>query len=191
VISPKSVAIAVVLTVTLFLPSAGRAQDGNVTGAMAASVVGTRLAGQSGLLLGGQASLRVSSRFSVGGFGYGTAQSIRIVEGALPEDLRLGYGGLVLDVALKSTEMMDLSSSLLVGAGNAQIHAQPIGNQLGSDNFLVFEPRLNLATSRIRRVRGTLGTGYRFVAGVQDLPRLTASDLRGWTITLSVSFGGF
>jgi hypothetical protein len=191
VISPKSVAIAVVLTVTLFLPSAGRAQDGYVTGAMAASVVGTRLAGQSGLLLGGQASLRVSSRFSVGGFGYGTAQSIRIVEGALPEDLRLGYGGLVLDVALKSTEMMDLSSSLLVGAGNAQIHAQPIGNQLGSDNFLVFEPRLNLATSRIRRVRGTLGTGYRFVAGVQDLPRLTASDLRGWTITLSVSFGGF
>ena len=28
------------------------------------------------------------------------------------------------------------------------------------------------------------------VGGVQDLPRLDGSDLRGWTITLSLSLGG-
>jgi hypothetical protein len=116
--------------------------------------------------------------------------SVRVVSGALPEDLRLGYGGLVLGLDLKQTSEVDVSSSLLLGAGNAQIHAQPIGNQLGSDNFLVVEPRLTLSAPSGHRLHGEFTAGYRFVVGVQDLPRLDASDLRGWTVTLSLSFGG-
>jgi hypothetical protein len=119
------------------------------------------------------------------------AGSIRVLKGALPEDLRLGYGGLVLDVDLARGRNIGFRSSLLLGAGNAQVHAQPIGNQLGSDNFFVVEPRVGIRVPSNRRLRAELGAGYRIVKGVQDLPRLSGSDLRGWTVTMSISFGGF
>jgi hypothetical protein len=176
--------------VAFALPFVGSAQTGSVSGSLGVDVVWTGIAGHQTLLLGGHASLRVGPRISVGGFGYGMPASIRLVEGAVPEDLRLGYGGLMLGLDLVSTKSLGLRGSLLFGAANAQIRAQPIGNQLGSDNFLVAEPRLSLYAPQGSRLSGALEAGYRFVAGVEDLPRLDTHDLRGWTLALSLSVGG-
>jgi len=150
----------------------------------------SELAGSGVILLGGEAFLAIGERVRLGGFGYGTIQSANLVGGALPQDLRMGYGGVFLNAALSRTGPMDLDGELLLGAGNAQVHARPIGNQLGSDNFLVVEPRLGLEFPRRYRLRGTVELGYRFVAGVQDLPLVAAGDLRSWTLSVQVMLGG-
>lgn len=188
--SLRFLAITAAVAGALALPRAATSQDKDISGAVSVDAVGTRLAGHDALLVGGQVSLRVGSRVSIGGFGYGMPVSVRVLEGALPEDLRLGYGGLAFGLTLASRKAIDVQASLLVGAGNAQVHAQPIGNQLGSDNFLVMEPRLTIRAPQGNRLLGAASVGYRLVGGVEDLPRLAASDLRGWTVTLSVSIGG-
>lgn len=188
--SPQFLAATATALLALSVPCAGASQDSRVAGALSVELIGTRLAGHSTVLVGGQVSVLVGSGISIGGFGYGMPESIRLVEGAVPEDLRLGYGGLAIGLTLGSSRRVGVRSSILVGAGNAQVHAQPIGNQLGSDNFLVIEPRLTLLAPTGSRLRGEAGFGYRVVKGVQDLPRLDVSDLRGWTLTLSLSLGG-
>ena len=183
-------AVIALFLVATILPALASAQRTDVQGSLSADLMFTRIAGHTGTLLGGQAALDVGSGLALGGFGYGMLSPVRILGGALPEDLRMGYGGILARLQLASTSYFDVDGALLLGAGNAQIRAQPIGNQLGSDNFLVFEPRLGVTVPASTPLQGRLGVGYRLVRSVEDLPRLGASDLRGWTVVLTISLGG-
>lgn len=149
----------------------------------------SELAGEATGFLGGKAFLDIGDRLRLGGFGYGALESVRLVGGPAPEELSMGYGGVFLGLGLSDMGPAALQGELLLGAGNAQVRAQPIGNQLGSDNFMVVEPRLTLELPRGSSLRGAVEGGYRFVTGVQDLPRLSTSDLTGWTVSLQILLG--
>jgi len=146
----------------------------------------SEVAGEVTAFFGGEAFLGIGERFRIGGFGYGTLESTQLVGGPAPEELSMGYGGIFVGLTLADPGLAVMDGELLVGAGNAQVRAQPVGNQLGSDNYLVIEPRLTLELPRHLPLRGTLKAGYRFVTGVQDLPRVATGDLGSWTVALQI-----
>ena len=59
-----------------------------------------------------------------------------------------------------------------------------MGNELGADNFLVFELVLILRVRAFGAAHLGFSAGYRIVQGVQDLPTLVADDLEGLSLTL-------
>lgn len=149
----------------------------------------TRLAGGTHSMLGVKAAVLFAGGLEIGGIGIKVLEPVDISVGAggLVE-LRTGYGGITF--AKRGLLGGWIGAGFLLGAGNAEIRALPVGNQLGSDNFLVFEPEVTVKLPSWNVVHSALGAGYRFVTGVDDLPTLSADDLRGFTVTLRVVVGG-
>jgi hypothetical protein len=102
-------------------------------------------------------------------------------------DLRLAYGGLVLQVNLVGSRDRYLALRALVGAGNAKIEDTVYGLEIGADNFGVVEPEVVGMISLAGPLQLGLGVGYRCVFGVDDLPGVGASDLRGPSAKVRVS----
>lgn len=152
----------------------------------------TRIAGSMELMLGGEASLRFREHFTVGAAGGGLLEPAPLLrsESDLGLDLRVGYGGLVFGYEPSPQWTASPAARVLVGAGNAEVRAIPVGNRLGSDNFLVVEPEARLHLRVAPGVFAGLAVGYRMVFGVQDLPDVSPEDLRGLSLTASVFFGG-
>lgn len=149
----------------------------------------TRLAGGTRSMVGVKAAVVFAGGVEIGGVGIRLLEPVDISGGAggLVE-LHTGYGGITF---AKRGLLGDwIGAGFLLGAGNAEVHALPVGNQLGSDNFFVFEPSVTLELPPWHALRGAIGAGFRFVTGVDDLPTLSVADLRGFTVTLSIVFGG-
>jgi hypothetical protein len=187
---PRSTLLITCLA-TLILPGDVQTQEsGEVTGLAGATFGLTRLAGSVEALVGGWVGLAFRDRFAIGGFGLGMPGVVELEGAGLRQELRFGYGGLMLDFRPPDEGKILVGGRLLLGAGNAQVRAQPIGNQLGSDNFIVLEPQAIAELPRHSLVRLTITGGYRLVYGVQDLPGIERNDLRDWTVSLSVAIGG-
>ena len=149
----------------------------------------TRLAGGTHFLVGARAAVVFAGGLEIGGAGIKLIESVDISLGpGNMLELRTGYGG----ITLSKTSLLGgpVGAGILLGAGNAEVRSPPVGNQLGSDNFFVFEPELTLALPSWKAVRSSLGVGVRLVVGVDDLPNVRARDLRGFTATLAVGLGG-
>ena len=161
----------------------------NVSALIGGLYKATRVAGGTRSMLGVKAAVVFAGGVEIGGIGIKVLEPVDISIGAgnLLE-LRTGYGGIT--VAKRGLLGGRIGAGLLLGVGNAEIRALPVGNQLGSDNFLVFEPELTLEFPSWNVVHFALGGGFRFVTGVDDLPTLSAADLRGFTVTLMVVVGG-
>ena len=166
--------------------------DATPTDAVSASVGiflrGTRIMEGTEAMVGGEASLHFSRRFSVGAAGGGLLSATPVSESTadLGTDLRMGYGGLLFGYEARAWRSAALVGRLLVGAGHASVRAIPVGNELGADNFLVFEPEVMFRIGAIGPTHLGLTAGYRKVVGVQDLPTLLAEDLEGISLTLLV-----
>lgn len=149
----------------------------------------TRLAGGTHSMVGVNAAVVFAGGVEIGGVGIKVLEPVDISVGASGlMELRTGYGGITF--AKRGLLGGRIGAGFLLGAGNAEVRALPVGNQLGSDNFLVFEPEVTLELPSWHVVHSALGAGFRFVAGVDDLPTLSAADLRGFTMTLMVIVGG-
>ena len=161
----------------------------NVSALIGGIYKATRLAGGTHSMVGMKAAVVFVGGLEIGGVGVRVLEpvDISVGEGSLLE-MRTGYGGIT--VAKRGLLGGRIGASLLLGVGNAEIRALPVGNQLGSDNFLVFEPEVTLEFPSWNVVHSALGGGFRFVTGVDDLPTLNATDLRGFTVTLMVVVGG-
>jgi len=123
-----------------------------------------------------------------GHFGFGAAGSLMLgsitVESAgagSDLDLRLAYGGMLLQMVLAGSRDRSLALRTLVGAGNAKIKDTVYGLEIGADNFGVVEPQLVGTTSLAGPLRLGAGVGYRYVFGVEDLPGVVAADLRSFS----------
>jgi hypothetical protein len=149
----------------------------------------TRFAGDTRSMVGVKAAVVFSGGVEIGGVGIKLVEPVDISVGAggLVE-LRTGYGGVTF--AKRGLLGSRLGAGFFLGAGHAEIRALPVGNQLGSDNFFVFEPEVTLEFLSWNVLRSALGAGFRFVTGVDDLPTLSAADLRGFTVTLIIVVGG-
>ena len=139
-------------------------------------------------MLGGEASLHFSQHFSIGAAGGGLLKAVPVVESSsdLGTDLRMGYGGLLFGYESRTNHTVSLAGRVLLGAGNAEVRAVPVGNELGADNFLVLEPEVHLRVHTVGRLYLGFAAGYRLVLGVQDLPTVVADDLEGASLTITL-----
>lgn len=182
------------LLLILALPGSARAQAGpppsttdGVRSAAAFTVTGGKLAGTTGAHIGGWGGLVFGDRFLLGGGGFAITKNVE-----LPglDDLRMGYGGIVVRYWGTVSRELTWGVGALLGAGNARIRNRVVGTELGSDNFVLAEPSLSLAHPLIRSLHLEVALGYRKAWGVEDLPTLSADDLTSLTGSISLRLGG-
>jgi len=164
------------------------AEARRVRGVVSGSMGATRLAGQTGGLWGVGAGVWVGPVY-VGGRGAAVPGTIVLEQSANPDSrLQFGYAG--LNLGLRSWQRGDLQAvvDVLAGAGRAQVEDAFVRRELGADNFLTLEPALRLHRGLAGgALQAGVSLGYRQVWGVEDLPGLNAADLRGPTVTFSLS----
>lgn len=164
------------------------ASDHAITASIGPFLRGTKIKGGVEPILGGEANLHLPWHLSVGVAGAGLLRPVGLVESGsnLGTDLRMGYGGLLFGYRFKTHGPVSVKGRLLLGAGNAEVRAVPVGNELGVDNFMVFEPDVVVQVRTKGGLLLGLGAGYRMVLGVQDLPNWVASDLGGGSLTIAL-----
>jgi len=151
-----------------------------------AAVMGgaTGVQGNALALWGMRLALGLGSSVQMGGAGFVTAP---VTYGATgPRRLRMGYGGLEVEFPLPAVNDPNLRMSILVGGGNADVSDAIVGTELGSDNFLVLEPRVAWGRALSGPWRGSLSLGYRRAFGVDDLPDSENADLSGITVLFAL-----
>ncbi len=180
--------LALVLSVA---PLLGQAPSGRAEAILEAGVRGSELNGSTEAIWGGVALLRVHPRVSLGAGGWMLPGKSEITGLASGSDLEmsLGYGGAVVDVLLHGSAQSRISLRTLFGAGHARVLVPVVGPEIGADNFGVLEPELVAARWLAGIVSLQAAVSYRFVFGVEDLPQVTASDLKGASLTLSIGIG--
>jgi hypothetical protein len=102
-------------------------------------------------------------------------------------DLRLAYGGLLLQMTLAGSAERYLGLRTMIGAGNAKLDRLDVGSEVAADNFGVLEPEVVGAISVAGPLHVGLGAGYRHVFGVDDLPNVVPGDLRGFSARVRLS----
>ena len=139
-------------------------------------------------MLGGEASLHFARHFTIGATGGGLLNAVPLVESGsdLGTDLRMGYGGLLFGYEADVGPTVSVAGRFLFGAGNAEVRAVPVGNEIGADNFLVVEPEAVVRLRVVGRLHVGFAAGYRLVLGVQDLPTVVADDLEGASLTITL-----
>jgi hypothetical protein len=187
-----------VLTALLAIAGPGslRAQEADTVGTRASLAVEgslrlTRIRGETVRMGGVAALLNLGGRFSFGLAGW-TMFSDLVVErpgGSL--DFSFSYGGAIGELNLVDTGDVVYSARLLVGAGTGKLDLPVVGTEIEADNVGVLEPEGCVSFSPIPRVRMDAAVGYRIVFGVQDLPGVTAGDLRGPTARVSLRLRAF
>ena len=172
-------------------PLLGQAPSGRARASLEAGVRGSELNGSTEAIWGGVALLGVHPRVSLGGGGWLLSGKSEITGLASGSDLEmsLGYGGAVLDVLLRGSEQSRISLRALIGAGHARVLVPVVGPELNADNFGVLEPELVAARWLAGMVSLQAAVSYRFVFAVEDLTQVTASDLKGASLTLSIGIG--
>jgi len=153
----------------------------------------SQLSGETRLHLGGWAGLALNRNLVLGGGGFALLETVELAGtgGGTGFLLDLGYGGLFLRYWESISGPLKGGAGLLLGAGHAQVRDRLSRREAGSDNFLVGEGEMSLAYTILPRIHMGLSVGYRLTAGVQDLPRVSASDLNSFTATLSLRAGGY
>lgn len=155
----------------------------------------SRFNNQFACMTGGRGSATINNRYTIGGGGYGIANSI-MLPGSSADTTRyfkMGYGGLELGYIFFSRGKVAFGSTLLIAAGAAFSPSKPknrsetlFGNEF---NFLsVMEPSLygELALNRFMRLHA--GISYRYVNG-PDLTYMKVHDMNGFSCYVGLLFG--
>lgn len=153
--------------------------------------VGTTIQGSAESMVGGAALLTLGGRLAFGAAGAFMLGSSTVESSGAGTDLALSlaYGGLLLQARLAGTSERYVAFRTLFGAGNAQLDRLDVGAGVAVDNFGVLEPELVGALTLLGPLQIGVGVGYRHVFGVEDLPNLTAQDLRGFSGRIRLSVG--
>jgi hypothetical protein len=155
----------------------------------------TRFNNQFAFMTGGRGAATINNRYTIGGGGYGIANSI-VLPGSSVDTIRyfkMGYGGLELGYIFFSSKKVDFGSTLLIAAGAAFSPGKPknsnetlFGNEF---KFLsIMEPSLygQLTLNRIMRLHA--GISYRYVIG-SDLTYMKVNDMNGFSCYIGLLFG--
>jgi len=167
----------------------GLGADAEVGAAIEARAGATRVGQHTipTLALGGL--LRLSPHVEVGAEALISLRRARLHRDGSPgsEELAIGQAGAVL----RWRPAGDLggirwAGSIALGAGNARIQSSMVSETITSKNFIVFEPRAHLLVRQDSSVRLSLDGGYRMTVGAAPLPGLSATALRGPSISATV-----
>jgi len=141
----------------------------------------------------GAALLTVTPRLSIGGSGTVVLGS-HSLPGSTPGndlELRMAFGGLAGQLALLRRDDRTVWVRLLAGAGNAKMDLAVVGTQIASDNFGVVVPEVGATLRLVGPIHLGGALGYRATFGVEDLPGLAPSDLRGLSARVLVAVHRF
>jgi hypothetical protein len=129
----------------------------------------------------------------IGGAGYGLATNVNTTSNDNTSNIYLGYGGGEIGMIIMPEKLIHFTADVLVGAGGAS-HAWIVKNgtteEMPSDTFFVLEPQINLVVNVIENFRVTLGVGYLYSSGLNEL-NFNDTDLKGVTGNIGFEFGRF
>lgn len=183
-----------VLALTLLGPGPAAAQDTGgraARAALEAAFGATAVRGKPAPFGGGGGLLDLGTPLRFGGAGWVLLAPRSIPGGSNHYDLRVAYGGVLLDAPIGSLGRTSLSVRALFGVGTAKVSLPIVGTLIGADNFGVVEPEIHGTVRLIGGLGLTVECGYRGVFGVEDLPGVGAVDLRGPSVRLGVVLGNF
>lgn len=152
-------------------------------------------------LTGGKATWIINHKLSIGGEGFGLTYPVNRDEftgkpySGTETKAGLGYGGVFVEYFFWPESIITLSPGLMVGAGgfgyyNKNDTDQTQESKSSSDIFFIVTPEINILLNVTRYIRIGAGLSYRFVNGL-DTEGFTDGDLRGFSLSLSVSAGFF
>ena len=174
---------------------AGAPLEGQEPGSPAAalfegSLVTTVVKGDLTGMGGGAILVGLTRRLMVGGAGafmFGQRRLAGTVPGS-DLDLRMAYGGLVAQWQLAEHGDRALWVRTLAGVGNGSMDLALVGTEIAADNFGVFAPEVGGRLLVNGSFQAGLSAGYRAVFAVEDLPGVTAADLRGPYLTAHLTY---
>jgi hypothetical protein len=150
---------------------------------------------QFAFMTGGRGAITINYRYTIGGGGYGIANSIDI-PGSSADTSRLfkmGYGGIELGYIFLPGKKVNIGGSLLIAAGAAfwQNNPKSNGEKLFDDDFNIFpvlEPSLYSEVALNRFMRLHAGISYRYVRNAH-LDYMTDQNMRGFSCYVGLLFG--
>ncbi len=154
-----------------------------------ASLALTTLDGGASWMGSATALFGLTPRISLGGSGtvlLGTRSMPGSARGT-DQELRTAFGGLVVQLDAANSGDRHVWLRVLAGAGNAKVDLALVGTQIASDNFGVLVPEIGASVRLSGPLRVGAALGYRAVLGVDDLPGLAPSDLRGPSVRVLLS----
>jgi hypothetical protein len=151
--------------------------------------------GKFAFMTGGRGAITIDRRYTIGGGGYGSANSI-----ALPgpdenthRDFKMGYGGPELGYIFYRRKKVNIGCSVLIAAGAAFCQNDPEtgGEKLFDDDFNIFpvlEPALysEFTLNPIMRIHA--GISYRYVHNAYP-GYLTDKGIGGFSCYIGLMFG--
>ena len=148
----------------------------------------TEVADGGASLFGASLSFGLTPATVVGGAGFRLAGSTPTEpdDGSASPRLSFGYAGVVVERLRRLDPDWTIAGSVLVGAGHATVRSADATFELGADNFGVVQLQGGPEWRRAAPLRVSARVGYRFAFGVQDLPGVSAVDLRGFALTISL-----
>jgi hypothetical protein len=155
----------------------------------------SRFNDQFALMTGGRGACTINDKYTLGGGGYGIANSIEIPGSS--EDtgrlFKMGYGGIELGYIFLPGKKVKIGGSLLVATGAAFWQNMPKSNgeKLFDDDFNIFpllEPSLYSEIALNRFMRLHTGISYRYVDHAH-LDYMTDQSIRGFSCYIGLLFG--
>jgi hypothetical protein len=154
----------------------------------------SRFNNQFTFMTGGRGAITINNRYTIGGGGYGTANSIDI-PGSSADTSRLfkmGYGGIELGYIVLPGKKVNIGSSLLIAAGAAFKQNKPKsdGEKLFDNDFNIFpvlEPSLYSEVALNRFIWVHAGISYKYVHH-SHLDYMTDQNMRGFSCYIGLLF---
>jgi hypothetical protein len=154
----------------------------------------TRFSYHFAFMTGGRGAITINNRYTIGGGGYGTANSIDI-PGSSADTSRLfkmGYGGIELGYIVLPGKKVNIGSSLLIAAGAAFKQNKPKsdGEKLFDNDFNIFpvlEPSLYSEVALNRFIWVHAGISYKYVHH-SHLDYMTDQNMRGFSCYIGLLF---
>lgn len=149
---------------------------------------------QFAFMTGGRGSITINNRYTIGGGGYGTANSIDMPGSSADTSriFKMGYGGIESGYIFLPGKKVNIGGSLLIAAGAAFWQNKPKSNgeKLFDDDFNIFpvlETSLYSEVTLKRFMWLHAGISYRYVHHAH-LDYMTDQNLRGFSCYIGLLF---
>lgn len=155
----------------------------------------SRFKNQFAFMTGGRGSITINNRYTIGGGGYGIANSIKLPSSSTDTTryFKIGYGGPELGYIFFSGKKVNIGSTLLVAAGAAFCQNKPKseGEKLFDDDLKIFpvlETSLYTGIALNRFMWLHAGISYRYVHHAH-LAYMADQNMRGFSCYIGLLFG--
>ncbi len=155
----------------------------------------TRFNNQFAFMTGGRGAFTINKRYTIGGGGYGIANSIRIAGQSIDTTsyFKMGYGGPEFGYIFFSGRKVNIGATFLVAAGAAFCQSKPKNNgaKLSGNDFRILEvvePSFYGEIVLNRFMRFHSGISYRYVSG-SDMADINVLNMRGFSFYAGLLFG--